>query len=353
MNYYFLLLLILFVITLIWIKFKGLEDVKHNSKYLFLIFLILTLFISLRSINVGVDADSYKKIYYDITKYNFLDVMHYDRYEIGYKYLCKIFSLIWNNYQFFLSFISIFQMLAVYFFIKNNSKNYAISSFIFITFQTYVFFFGILRQAMALAILLFAIRYLKENKAVQFIFLVILASLFHKTAAIFLLAYPLKYIKINKKTIILFTVLVFFILLFGKEIITFITNFVYKPSNLTYNGGEGYKLLFLMYCICVVGYIFKSKLEVQDKNNILFLQVLMIGTLVQCLSPTFRNVGRLVIYFFPFIDVLLANVYELIDNKKIRVFLLFVMIFSLTIFYYIKTSGLTYETLFLGILNKY
>ncbi len=95
--------------------------------------------------------------FYDISEYKFFDVFLYDRYEVGYKYLCKIFSLIWNNYQFFQSSISIFQMIAVYYFIKNNSKNYAISTFIFITFETYVFLFGILRQATALAILLFAI----------------------------------------------------------------------------------------------------------------------------------------------------------------------------------------------------
>lgn len=346
MNYYYLLLVITFVITLIWIGVKGIEDVKNNPRYLFLIFLVLTLFISLRSINVGVDATSYKEIFYDISEYKFFDVFLYDRYEVGYKYLCKIFSLIWNNYQFFQSSISIFQMIAVYYFIKNNSKNYAISTFIFITFETYVFLFGILRQATALAILLFAIKYLKEDNLMKFSILVFLASLFHKTAAVFLLAYPLKYVKINKKTIIVFTILVFVTLLFGEKIIYFIMNFIYRPSTPTYNSGEGYKMLLLMYSICIVNYIFREKLRKQDKNNILFLQILMLGTLIQCLAPTYKNVGRLVIYFFPFIDVLLANVYELIENKKLKAWLLLTMVVSLTIFYFIRTNDLFYELLF-------
>ncbi len=346
MNYYYLLLIIIFIFTWIWALFKGTEDIKKNPKYLFFVFMILTFFISFRSINVGVDAQSYKEIFYDISKCNFLDVYNYDRYEVGYKYLCKIFSLVWNNYQFFLSSVSIFQMIAVYNFIKNNSKNYAISSFIFITFETYIFFFGILRQGLALAILLFSIKYLKENKVFKFIILVLIASLFHKTAGVFIIAYPLKYLKINKISIIIFSVLCFITLLFGKEIINFILSFIYKPASIKFNSGEGYKLLLLMYSICIIGYILKNKLILQNKNNILFLEILMLGTLIQCLSPTFKNVGRLVIYFFPFIDILLANIFEVIECKKYKIALFCLMIISLSMFYYIRTDDLFYELFF-------
>ena len=101
-NYYFLFLIFLFLITLIIIKFKGIEYVKNDKKYLIFIFLLLTFFLAFKSENVGVDADSYRDIFYDISKLSFFKVYSYDRYEIGYKYLCKLISFIWNNYQFFL-----------------------------------------------------------------------------------------------------------------------------------------------------------------------------------------------------------------------------------------------------------
>ena len=214
------------------------------------------------------------------------------------------------------------------------------------TFETYIFFFGILRQGLALAILLFSIKYLKENKVFKFITLVLIASLFHKTAGVFIVAYPLKYMKINKISIVIFSILSFITLLFGKEIINFILSFVYKPASIKFNSGEGYKLLLLMYSICIIGYISKNRLILQNKNNILFLKILMLGTLIQCLSPTFKNVGRLVIYFFPFIDILLANIFEVIECKKYKIALICLMIISLSMFYYIRTNDLFYELFF-------
>lgn len=199
MNYYFLLLLFLIILTICWGKIVGFDNLKQNKKYLVIIFLILTLFLALKSKGVGVDAKSYQKIFYDISKLSFLDVYNYDRYEIGYKYFCKIISMIWNNYQFFLCIVSIIEMVGFYYFIKNYSKNYIFSLFIFVTFDTYIFTFGILRQAISLSLLLLSIKFLKENKFIKYAALVIFSSLFHKTALIFILLYPLKYIKLNKK----------------------------------------------------------------------------------------------------------------------------------------------------------
>ena len=101
-----------------------------------------------------------------------------------------------------------------------------------------------------------------------------------------------------------------------------------------------------MYSICIIGYISKNRLILQNKNNILFLEILMLGTLIQCLSPTFKNVGRLVIYFFPFIDILLANIFEVIECKKYKIALFCLMIISLSMFYYIRTDDLFYELFF-------
>ena len=112
---------------------------------------------------------------------------------------CKLISMIWSNYQFFLCIVSIIEMIGFYYFIKNYSKNYIFSLFIFVTFDTYIFTFGILRQAISLSLLLLSVKFLKENKLLKYIMLVIFASLFHKTALIFLFTLPFKVYKTQQK----------------------------------------------------------------------------------------------------------------------------------------------------------
>lgn len=342
MNYYFLLLLFLIILTICWGKIVGFDNLKQNKKYLVIIFLILTLFLTLKSKSVGVDAKSYQKIFYDISKLSFLDVYNYDRYEIGYKYFCKIISMIWNNYQFFLCIVSIIEMVGFYYFIKNYSKNYIFSLFIFVTFDTYIFTFGILRQAISLSLLLLSIKFLKENKFIKYAALVIFSSLFHKTALIFILLYPLKYIKLNKKTMIAFSIAVLLLFFFGDVTIRFILNFIYKPANTTFHSGSGYKLLILLYCFCMFSFYYKDKLKKLGDYNIDFIKFLMLGTMIQSLSPTFENVGRITIYFIPFLCIVASNLLELIKNKKLT----FLMFIVLSIYFYIKTNNLFYELLF-------
>ena len=203
--------------------------------------------------------------------------------------------------------------------------------------------FGVLRQAIALSISLFAFKYIDEKKILKFILTILIASLFHKTAAIFLLAYPLQYLKINKKSMFLFTAFLTMVILFGKEIVLFIMKYIYMPSTPTFNGGHGYKMILLLYLICMFSYMYNTKLIYQDKKNNILLPMIMLGTLIQCLAPTYKNTGRLVIYFFPFIDIVIPNICEIINNKKLKLILIVIMIFSLSIFFFIRTENLLYE----------
>ena len=58
--------------------------------------------------------------------------------------------------------------------------------------------FSGLRQAIAMGITALSFNFIKEKKPVQFILLVILASLFHKSAIVFLAMYPIYNIKLDK-----------------------------------------------------------------------------------------------------------------------------------------------------------
>ena len=173
--------------------------------------------------------------------------------------------------------------------------------------------------------------------------LVLLASTFHKTALLFIVCYFLKKIPLNKKMMIVYSLLSLIILIFGETIINLILSYIYRPANATFYSGSGYKLLLLLYLCSIVTYIYRNKLEKQNKFNVTLIKIIMYATLIQSLAPTFYNVGRMTIYFFPVLNILITNLLEIIKDKK----LIILMVVSLTIYYYFRTCDLIYAFFFM------
>ncbi len=340
MNYYFILLLIFFLITIFWLIFDKKEKVKQNKKYCLIIFLLLLLFLLLRSDKVGIDNDNYKRIFEYCHRLNFIELFSYERHEIGYKIYNKIISLIYYNFNFFMMVTSIVSMIGVYYFIKDNSKNYMSSFLIFITFNFYGFFFGIYRQVIAISILLYSIKFVKERKLFSFLISVFIATLFHKTAFIFILVYLLYNIKINKKIFIVWVSILVFFLIFRNGIISIILNYIYKPAEVIGQGGGGYKMLIMLFGLSCVCYYFQDKLLKQDANNKLFINMIFFATIIQCLSTVFGNAYRVVLYFSFTMIIVIPNIIEVIKNKKIKGITIALMIISLSLYYYYMTSNL-------------
>lgn len=339
MNYYIILLLLFFLITILW-KFFSHKDVSSDKKYLIVVFTLLVLFLVLKSQDVGIDNGNYKKIFEYCHNLGFFELFKYGRHEIGYKIYNKIISSIYYNFSFLLIVTSILSMIGVYFFMKNNSKNYIYTILIFITFNFYGYFFGIYRQVLAISILLFSIKYIKEKKLVLFLISVFIASLFHKTALIFIPIYFISNIKITKKILFLWSSLIIIFLGFKDFIISFILNYIYKPADVIGIGGEGYKMLILMIMLSFVSYHYQDKLIKQDKNNQIFINMIYVGTIIQCLSTAFGNIYRLTLYFSIAIIILIPNIIKCIENKKLRSLIVILMFTSLTLYFYYNTRNL-------------
>ena len=340
MNYYFILLLLFFLITVFWLIFEEKGKVKQNKKYCLIIFLLLLLFLLLRSDKVGIDNYNYKKIFEYCHRLNFIELFSYGRHEIGYKFYNRIISLIYYDFNFFMMVTSIVSMIGVYFFIRDNSKNYIYSFLIFMTFNFYGFFFGIFRQVIAISILLYGIKFIKERKIFPFLISVFLATLFHKTAFIFILAYPLYNIKINKTILIAWICMISLFLIFKNNIINIILNYIYKPADVIGQGGGGYKMLIMLFVLSCVCYYMQDKLLKQDKSNRLFINMIFLATIIQCLSTVFGNAYRVTLYFSFAMIIVIPNIIEVIKKREIKNILTILMIISLSVYYYYMTSNL-------------
>lgn len=340
MNYYFMLLVAFYILTLYSIKKYGFQKVKTSKKYYIMAFLLLILFLILRSDKVGIDNNNYKSIFQYCHDLNFIDVISYERHEIGYKYYNKIISLIYYNFNFFMIITAILSMIGVYYFIKNNSKNYIYSLLIFITFNFYGFFFGIYRQVLAISILLYSLKFVKERQLKKFILTVFIASLFHKTALIFLIVYILPKIKINEILVRIWILLTLLFLITKSLIIQFILGYIYKPAETTGISGGGYKMLLLLFILSLVCYYYQKDLLKQDKNNIIFINMVFVATMIQCLSTVFGNAYRMTLYFSLAMIIIIPNILEIMKPKELKRFAVVLMFICLTMYYYYTTTNL-------------
>lgn len=350
MNCYMILLILVIILTIIFNKIKWFDHLKQSKKYINIIFVILALFLAMRGTRVGVDLDNYEEIFGFCHDKSFAELLTFERHEVGFKYYNKIISLIFNNYSFYLAITAIVSIAGVYYYIKTNSKNYIYSIFIFITFNYYAFLFGLLRQAIAISILMFSIKYIKERKLIKFLLLVILASLFHKTALIFLPLYFISKLKINKKILIIWLVLILLLLVFGRYIVDFIFAYIYQPSRLEEAQGQGISMLLLLTGISLFTFYKQKELLEQDKYNQIHINSLFIATLIQCIAISFSLAHRTVMYYMISLMILIPNIIETYKDKEFKLCITSMMYIALTLYYFYMTANLIeyrpYSTIF-------
>lgn len=121
--------------------------------------------------------------------------------EPGIAIICKVSSIIYDNYStmfFICSLITIGLFMNT---IKKYSYSYVFSVLIFIFVGTWAGSFGAIRQYLAAAVLFAGHRYIYRRKLLRWIIVIIIAMQFHRTAIVMLPVYFIATQKINIRTI--------------------------------------------------------------------------------------------------------------------------------------------------------
>lgn len=262
--YFIMLALITFMAFTIYIP--NFERELKDKLFLSVSFLILTAVSAFRGIDVGTDT----KNYMDIFRRYVLNVSD-PHSEPGFALLNQLISYITDSPQSIIIVSSILINLGFMHFIYHNSKNAWLSVYIYITLFYYFFSFNLVRQFIAISVVLFAWNSLKQGKIIRFILLVLLASTFHTTALISLL---LIFVYLGRKNtkLIPFIMLATAIAIFGTN--TFM-NFIVTlfPRYITYiessdQSTGGIMPIFLYFMIFIALYLTREKKN-QEHNVML------------------------------------------------------------------------------------
>ncbi|TKF83646.1 EpsG family protein, partial [Vibrio sp. F13] len=165
-----------------------LKDKRFQTISFFLSFLLLFVFGSFR-FDTGWDFATYR-FYFDkiptisiFLNNGFSPDVYF---EFGFKLLISIIKTLNLSFQFLIFLSNLFVLFCVYNFIDEEVKHKNLAVLLFYS-TCYLFLnFSILRQGIAIGILLLSLRFLFNKKIIASLMMIFLASLFHMTAIVFL-----------------------------------------------------------------------------------------------------------------------------------------------------------------------
>lgn len=199
-----------------------------SKKYCIITYIVLSIVAGLRY-NVGTDFSLYQNIYND----SLLISYSADFIEIGYLYLNKFFRVLGFDYQIFLLFLA---LLINYLFFKGfyilTSKNIS-SIFYYVTTGIYFNTFNIMRQSVVLPLSLFVIYYVKNKKYIFALIIILVGSLFHRSALVLLIILLFRKVHINPISYLSFLGL--FIILLNHKILDAIILYSFRFLPLKYH----------------------------------------------------------------------------------------------------------------------
>lgn len=325
-------LLIMILINYIIIE---LIPVKNKEK-VFLNVSFIELFLILLFRTPFSDMINYINMFHYIGELPFEELKNID-WEYGYVLLNKLITVITSNDRVFIGIVAFIALFGQYIFIKKYSKNYLITLVLFVGLNFFNYHYILFRQEIALAIVLFSIRYIEKQKLVKFILCIAIAMLFHQSALVFALIYVANKIESSKDVRIYFIPI--FMGIFALR--GFLGNLVYISSYTEYEGNiqtsDGYTMLFLLLGIYIailvleMTIIKKDKKEIQTTENI-FYWMYTFAIVFQILATTQSLVARIVLYFNFSLIILLPNIIEKIENRKLVTLINFVLIVSVMAF---------------------
>ena len=333
---------------------------KQNKVFIIVSFFLLFAVMGLRNVYAsGSDAwgtsGSYANYFqsFGAAEWSELWGKGEENYNIGFSYLMKaVYELSEGDYQLFITIVSAFVVFSYARFIKKYSPSPIQSVLCFLGLLYYPFMFDALKQAVAMAILLFAFDAIIEKKQIKFVILVVLASLVHFPALIFLPAYWIGRMKVGRDYLILLFILLLITFIFRNQLLNLMLT-AYGEDDTTATM-EGIRFLRNKSIIMLIVVVFAVLIRPPDPEDIVYNVLLMFAG-ISIVFQTFCGYNnifeRLADYYFHTSIVFIPLIFEknvragghtaIIGNDGIKLAaVLFICAFAIWRFLsYVNNSG--------------
>lgn len=327
---------ILLLFTVLLFSFLDYK-VKENKNIFFIITLIIiALFSGLRN-HIGWDFNAY----YDTIAYGIETNVYSKREWLNFNLINLTRSIYYP--QFYFIFTAFLSTILIGITILKYSKNKWISIYVYLTFP--LFFLNsmsVIRNFVAISIVVYSIKYIIDKKLVRFVIAVILAAGFHQSAYIALLLYPLSRLKLNKKLYLLILVIIPLmknLLLVGMyKILPYYYIYLRETSN-----REGRFAIIVILLIFVTILLLDKKMIYNNLHN-KFFNFYFFGCLIYIMYYKFGTLGhRLSLYGTIYMIFIVPYFINNLSNKtKILAKMVLWTVFFLFYLYTIIRGSETY-----------
>lgn len=342
---YIVLWLIVFLLS-----FK-IKEKKWNI-FDFLILIILIVFSAIRY-GIGVDYELYERIFNNITS---LELMNTNRTGLGFSYIMYfIHSVLKGDYQLVIAGCSIITNLFMYIFIKRNCSRPGLGILLYLSLGFYTTSFNMFRQMLSMSIILIGFECFKSKKKLLTLIFFIIGFFIHSTSSIAILAYIIllkfKNLKLNTKLLLACSAIG--VVLYDKifyAIISLIPSLSMYIEN-SYAPGIGTYLNVLVYLIILFLIMTRKKDFIdKNKNNILYLNSVIIGVAIMLFELKNYLFFRIAFYFIIFMPIALTEYYEISNfrKKKIESLVFYVCLLTYFIIYINSFDGVIPYTTIIG-----
>ena len=339
--------------------------IRDKRKFVTVVTVQLFLVLALRDPTLGMDLVNYSGGYNYISSLGFTDLLSRLRlistaelvfpyeYESGYVVLNWILGKLGISFHAFLVLHAAFIMTSFGIFIYRYSRLPWLGFSMLIAFSYFEYSFGILRQLLAIAILLYAVPYIENKKPIKFFLLVLLAFFFHRTAIVFAVLYLARYVKVTKivylvnaaiwAILIVVTPFLFNVVL--KKILLFLGKQSYTGISFEWSHMTTLLLLFAALAFFTLDF---STME--NKRSSIFCWGFLLTMPFQILAMSNAVFGRMILYYMVFGILLIPNI--MAGYKKNRAlseagkYALWLFLFVFTVYQYYDSPIVPYISVF-------
>ncbi len=316
-------ILIIFMTLLLGAIIKPNINKKNKKIYLSIIFGIITIVAAIRSMNVGIDTEQFCNAFKDISLMSLKSAFE-TRYESGFVLLCKVIACISTEQQMLIIITSLFIFPTIAYFIYKNSKDVVLSSLLYVLLNTYAMHMNIMRQAIAIAIIIWGFElFFKKKNNIKFIISIVLASFFHQTALIMIFLIFFKNKRYSSKMYIITTIIGIIAFALAGPIWNLAVSLF--PSYAGYiNKGEyvspsylaGSISAIVAWLVLSMGIFFERKSKEKEENYHFLAYMMSIIFIIDMLVIKINLFVRLASYFSIFTLIWLPN--TLRNNKDLK-----------------------------------
>lgn len=355
--------LVFFVLSFLLIIYS--RNLEKRNKKIYLVFELLALLslcflASIRSLNVGTDVKTYVYPAFTQTLMSGFNNYFASQIEFGYMLLNYIVCLFSNRISILLFVIQFIIMFFSYNGIKEICKEKTTLGYIVFVLLFYNMSLNIVRQSIAIAFMIYSLKYIFNNKLAKSIVFIFIASLFHKTALIFIIAIIIFKIQnlLKKFDLLIFILCMLLGIVFSftfDYFLNFLVNIGIVPDQYLFylehyvNIKLNFQLIYILTdVILIIIYLLnRKKMNKNDNKYGYFYYFLIMDILFLLIGAKYDVINRIGLYFrLPAYIFYLTNLDLLIKdkNKKI-IFNYLVVFFCLLLWYYIfivGNSGATY-----------